>query len=210
MIIKITCQGADLVDIRELKPLQGNLKHLEDVEYKKLKRSLETYGYTFPAFTWKDVEENFWIIDAHQRNKICLLEDYDFQQQDGTISKQVPVVYIDAADKTEAKQKILLFESRYGKLTHEGFSEFIFEPDSMIDVETMTDMLNIQFDFSPFEDFANSIPVLADLSSVPDMNDLVSTKSINETDTIKCPKCGADTGYKKRGSSKTDYEDKTS
>jgi hypothetical protein len=60
--IKITCRGADLVNINELKDLQGKLKTLSDENYIRLKASLEKYGYTFPAFVWKNDKELWTLI----------------------------------------------------------------------------------------------------------------------------------------------------
>jgi hypothetical protein len=64
-------------------------------------------------------------------------------QKDGYIIPPLPVVYIQAKDKKEAKQKLLRLNSQYGKMTKESVLEFaedielnfdeIALPDSVID-----------------------------------------------------------------------------
>ena len=47
--IKISCQGADVLDMEKVEPFQGTLKELSKVDFDKLHNSLVKYGFSFPA-----------------------------------------------------------------------------------------------------------------------------------------------------------------
>lgn len=118
--IKIKCRGTASVPINKLVDFQGNLKKLKSDEYAKLKLSIMKYGFRFPVFVWG---KN--IIDGHQRVytvKKMLSEGYK-------ISGNIPVVSIQAKDRAEAKKLLLIYNSRYGQVTQEGFIEFLKDSD---------------------------------------------------------------------------------
>lgn len=137
--ISVTCDTdnkLDRLNIAELTELQGNLKARTDVDFDKIKLSIIKYGFSFPFFIWK-ADKNY-ILDGHGRfNTLCKM------QKDGYIIPDLPVVYIEAKDKAEAKQKLLRLNSQYGKMTKESVLEFAddleinFEeialPDTVID-----------------------------------------------------------------------------
>ncbi|SIS11601.1 ParB N-terminal domain-containing protein [Williamsia sterculiae] len=112
-------KGTETLDYRKIKPLQGNLKDLRKVNYDKLKNSLLDNGFTFPGLVWKDPQGQCWALDMHQRLRVMNREDMN---DNG--SYEIPVVYIPARNKQEAKKKILLATSQYGTITQEGFDEF--------------------------------------------------------------------------------------
>lgn len=114
-----TLQGAKKLDYRKIKPLQGNLKDLKKVNYDKLVNSLTENGFTFPGFVWQDSKGEHWALDMHQRLRVMTREDMN---DNG--SYEIPVVFIPAKDKAEAKKKILLATSQYGTVTQDGFDEF--------------------------------------------------------------------------------------
>lgn len=123
--IKVTCDGADLVELDRLKPFQGKLKEISSENLGRMKESLKKYGWSFPAFVWRE-DTTYWMLDCHQRVKAMrelLKEGY-------TIGK-VPVDYIQARDKKEAKEKLLLVNSHYAKITAEGFKEFTVDLNLM-------------------------------------------------------------------------------
>lgn len=138
--ISVTCDTdnkLDRLNIAELTEFQGGLKTLSDVDCDKVKLSLIKYGFSFPFFVWRNNGKNY-LIDGHQRmNTLCKM------QKDGYIIPDLPVVYIDAKDEKEAKQKLLRLNSQYGKMTKESVLEFAddleinFEeialPDTVID-----------------------------------------------------------------------------
>ena len=131
-IIKINCNGSREVSIDELLEFQGNLKSLDQKEYNKLKQSIIEYGFSFPVFVW----DNNKILDGHTRIFVIrrLLKE-------GFSIGNIPVVDIQAKDQTEAKEKLLILNSKYGKITEEGLSEFI--DMSGIDFESLSDKISL-------------------------------------------------------------------
>ncbi len=107
------------IDYRDVNPLQGNLKDLTDTNYAKLKGVLEKRGFRAPLFLWTDSEE-FYLMDGHQRQIVMTQEDMN---DNGNY--EVPYVLIEAANKQEAEAQLLEITSQYGKITHEGFDEYI-------------------------------------------------------------------------------------
>lgn len=114
-------QNLPTVDFHELKPMQGDLKILPEVNCLKLYNSLKKYGYRVPAFVWKDEEGTLWIEDFHQRQKVLVkLEEHDY------LIPPIPYVEIYAKDKKEAAEMLLQITSRYGVINAETtfFDEF--------------------------------------------------------------------------------------
>lgn len=117
--VRISCSGAATVDLADLLPLQGDLKSLSKENNKKLRWSILKYGISFPFFAWK-TKDGLFILDGHQRDRV-LREMRD----DGYMVPPLPVDFIEAKNKKEAKEKILLLSSRYGKMTEETLHEYI-------------------------------------------------------------------------------------
>jgi hypothetical protein len=128
-----------LIDYRTLVELQGNLKELPKAEYEKLRKGLEEKGLLCPFMLWIDPETNKPIIvDGHQRKKIFMLEKitpYD-----------VPYLLVPGSTIDEAKENLLLISSQYGKLTEQGYNEFIIDlPKEWIEQTVSFDALTKQF-----------------------------------------------------------------
>ena len=122
--IKITCEGTDYVDFKILVPFQGHLKTLSEENLEKLKKSIIKYGFTVPGFIWQSGKRKF-ILDSHQRQlALYSLED------DGYTIPDIPIVYIQAKNKTEAKEKLLHITSQYGKFEREGLDAFLLSIDA--------------------------------------------------------------------------------
>lgn len=102
MKIKITCTGTENIALDKFIELQGNLKELSTANYEKLKNSILKYGFSFPVFCWKQ-KDKYYILDAHQRIKTLrklISEGYSIDN--------LPTCYIEAKDKKEAGEKLLL------------------------------------------------------------------------------------------------------
>jgi hypothetical protein len=134
--IKIECQGATTVALDELVDLQGNLKDLTEQNYVKLRNSIVQYGFSFPVLLWIDTDGKKWILDAHQRVRTLRK-----MQQEGITIPPLPADIVNATDKVEAKKKLLLLNSRYGKMTREGFDEFVDEPGFEVAEAELEDLL---------------------------------------------------------------------
>jgi ParB-like nuclease domain. len=129
--IKITCTGAALAKLEDLVPLQGDLKKLDAERYKKLKRALLEHGFSFPFFVWKDAGK-LKLLDGHQRDRVLRR-----LKAQGYEIPPLPIAFIQAADETEARKKILLLSSQYGEMTDESLMQFLNESD--IDLDDIMD-----------------------------------------------------------------------
>lgn len=146
MTIQIACEGYTKVSLDELNDLQGNLKDLTEENYVRLRNSMTKYGFSFPVFMWIDpTDGKKFIVDAHQR-----LRTLRKMKQEGWTIPDLPADIIHAENRVEAKKKLLLLNSRYGKITREGFDEFIdevgFEIDDNIDDYLVLPEIEIRID----------------------------------------------------------------
>jgi hypothetical protein len=125
--IRITCRGADLVPLSDLASFQGNLKTLPKAEHEKLRRAIEKHGFSFPVAAWKRGKSNH-IIDGHQR-----VVTVAKMLKDGYVlaGGKLPVDWIEAKNSKEAKKKVLLAASQYGRYTKESVAMFL--EDSALD-----------------------------------------------------------------------------
>jgi len=122
--IRIACEGAALIDINDLSDFQGTLKTLNGEAYNRLRMSILELGFSFPIHAWKTKDKTY-ILDAHQR--VATLKR--MRDEDGYIIPPLPVVWIEASNKTEAAKKLLAATSQYGEVTYSGLDEFIKEFD---------------------------------------------------------------------------------
>ncbi len=147
MEVKIACKGATTVSLDEMLDLQGDLKTLSEDDYVKLRNSITEFGFSFPEFYWEDTEGKKWTIDAHQRNRTLRK-----MRDEGWTIPPLPADPIFAKDKTEAKKKLLLQISRYGKLSDTGLADFVNEADSSFAIDEISDFLEFpELNFSPHE-----------------------------------------------------------
>jgi len=138
MKIKISEQLNQLstIDYTTLIPWQGNLKDLSVTNYNKLKKSLTEFGFFVPLFVWfKD--GNPYLMDGTQRHRVLMKECAE--------PKDLPFIAIEAETEQDAKKKLLVISSQYGRTTQEGMDEFAFD----IDDEWLKDTTNFDalFDF---------------------------------------------------------------
>lgn len=116
--IKIKCDGSDSLALDEIRPFQGDLKRRTELDIAAVARSIEQFGFSFPFFIWKSGKIN-WCLDGHGR--LAALRQ---MAEDGWSVPALPVVYVQAASKAEAKQKLLRMNSQYGAMSVEGVLEF--------------------------------------------------------------------------------------
>jgi hypothetical protein len=121
--VQIRCKAAVNLDLDQLTPMQGDLKELSQTNFNKLKQSILRHGITFPFFVWQNDSKNY-ILDGTQRDRVLLkLVAAGYQ------CPPLPCALIDAKDKREAAEKILLISSQYGRMTEESLDEFLAEND---------------------------------------------------------------------------------
>lgn len=138
--IQIHCKGTSILPLDSLQNFQGNLKELRESEYKKLRKSIEKYGFRFPIFVWKN-----YILDGHQR--IFTLKK---MISEGWSIDPIPIVEIEAENEREAKHLVLLISSRYGHVTDWGLYEFIMT--SELNFDELKEEIDLpEIDFEKFE-----------------------------------------------------------
>jgi hypothetical protein len=186
-IIKIACKGSTFVNITELKELQGDsFKSLTDEGYNKIAGSIGKYGFSFPFFIWIDPEGTKWTIDGHQRSFRVIKRMVEVDGWKLPEDEMFPAVEVFAKDKKEAKEKLLVLQSRPAELSEAGLTEFINEEDSKIKIEEVSDYLDypeIDFDTNEPEGDENA--------------DLLP----KEPEELQCPNChyiGKQAEFKKK------------
>lgn len=144
MNVRIEVEAANTLPLDSLVEFQGNLKELSKQNYEKLKKDILTLGFSSPIHVWKN-ENQFFCLDGHQR-----IRTLKKMQEEGFSIPQIPVVFVHAKNKKEAKQKILSLTSHFGKITNDGLYEFINE--SGLDFKDVKDDFNFhEIDFDNFE-----------------------------------------------------------
>src|SRR6266508_4103395 len=121
--VKINCKAAIEIALEDLTPLQGELKVLTDANFEKLKQSILRHGITFPFFIWQSEGENY-ILDGTQRDRVLKR-----MAEDGYEVPPLPCALIQAKDRKEAAEKILLISSQYGKMTNNSLETFLADND---------------------------------------------------------------------------------
>jgi len=116
--MRIACKTADLLPLDAIEDLQGGLKKRSKKDIELITKSIEKYGFSFPFFVWKNGEHNY-CLDGHGR-RLALLE----LERKGEEIPPLPVVYIEAKDEEEAKQKLLRLNSQYGAISYDSLMEF--------------------------------------------------------------------------------------
>lgn len=119
--VRISCTGADLSEIDDLTEFQGNLKALSKENYHKLRKEIETIGFSEPVSVWKNGGK-LYLLNGHQR-----VRTLKAMAVDGVGIPKIPVNYVEAKDMKEAKRKVLALTSQYGEIEGEGLYEFMSE-----------------------------------------------------------------------------------
>jgi hypothetical protein len=169
--VQIRCKAAVNLDLANLTPLQGDLKELSESNFTKLKQSILRHGITFPFFIWQSQGTNY-ILDGTQRDRVLLK-----LVAGGYECPPLPCALIDAKDKREAAEKILLISSQYGKMTNNSLEDFLAEND--LDLSELQDELelpSIDLEFFRESDFERS--------TADDQGRL------DKKNPVQCPECG--------------------
>jgi len=118
-IILVKCKAADYIPWKSIKPLQGNYKKRSKSDVEKLAKLIIKRGIRAPSQVTK-LGADVWAIDTHGR-----LLAYEWLEKEGWSIPNIPVNWIETKSIADAKQTLLEFDSRYGKVTKEGYEEFI-------------------------------------------------------------------------------------
>ena len=136
MEIRVTCKTADRLPYDRIEPLQGQLKNRTAEQLEKICRSIIKHGWAFPEYIWRN-DGKYYCLDGHGRQAAIPL-----LIEKGYTIPEIPVVFVDAKDKSEAKELLLKCISQFGTVTQEGFNEFVDFNCDFIDFE----IPNISFD----------------------------------------------------------------
>ena len=140
---KIACETKDFLDWHNITEFQGGLKIRDEADIEKAKTSILKYGWSFPFFVWVSGKTNY-CLDGHAR--LLVLKQLE---EEGYLIPELPVVYISAKNRAEAKQKLLRLNSNFGHLTKESVLEFAEDIDLNFDEIALPDSV---IDFSDSEE----------------------------------------------------------
>ena len=141
--------GLPLVNIKELKALQGDYKFLSKEGFDKLKSSIDRHGFSFLVKVWFDESTGIrYILGGHQRIKVlkaaykgCTIVDYAMVSE-GPIEVGredsdeifIPIEVVRAKSREEAIELLLADDSRYGQTNQESvFIESLKTMDITLD-----------------------------------------------------------------------------
>jgi len=158
--IRVTCKTSDFLPYDKIEPLQGNLKHRTEEQIEKICRSMIKHGWAFPEFIWHHDGRNY-CIDGHGRQ-----EAIPRLIKMGYTVPNVPVVYIEAKNKAEAKELLLKCISQFGTVTKEGFADFLDFDIDFLDFE----IPNISFADLNLGGYDDNRPSLAERFIVPPLS----------------------------------------
>lgn len=187
--ILVKCTGSATLPLDYLKPLQGDLKTLNDENYKKLKTAILKHGFSFPFAVWNNPEDGeYYLCDGHMRAAALKR-----MKEEGHAVPQFPVVVVEAKDEKEAKQKLMTAASQYGKFTDFGVAEFL--KDLEWDKEEILSMVDV-----PFLDQALESPVVLESDDGKEFTEVSAhQREINANPKVEeekeppkcvCPQCG--------------------
>ena len=129
------------------------------------------HGITFPFFIWQSEGENY-ILDGTQRDRVLKR-----MAEDGYEVPPLPCALIQAKDRKEAAEKILLISSQYGKMTNHSLEDFLAEND--LDLPELQDELELpSIDLEYFRD--------ADFEAVS----AEEQGRLDKKNPVTCPECG--------------------
>jgi len=169
--IAIRCTAAVNLELSDLTPLQGGLKELSDANFEKLKQSILRHGITFPFFIWQSEGMNY-ILDGAQRDRVLKR-----MTEEGYEVPPLPCALIQAKDRKEAAEKILLISSQYGKMTNHSLEDFLAEND--LDLPELQDELELpSINLEYFRD--------ADFQAVS----AEEQGRLDKKNPVICPECG--------------------
>lgn len=145
----------------------NNLKEKKNRDVSGLKESILTLGFFAPIIIW---EEGKYIADGAGRFLALELLEYE-----GYKIPDLPIEYVEAKDRTEAKQLTIAISSSFGEATEDSLGLFILDTPS-IDL-SFANLFNINIEEVQFKH--------------PKAEKPVSSK-INKGETEKqaiCPNC---------------------
>jgi len=133
--IRIACKVLDYLPLESISEFQGNFKKRAKKELEQIIVSILRFGFSFPFFVWRDGGRN-WCMDGHGRIlALAMMAKARYALDEAgklhaakapaPALPDLPVVYVEAENEAEAKQKMLRLNSQYGTIDPEGFRSFV-------------------------------------------------------------------------------------
>lgn len=145
--------------LSDLVEFQGELKDLDAKRYNRLKKSIKDKGLFIPFFVWQCEADNvIYILDGHQRKRVLSKEGF---------TGNVPCVVIEADNEKDAKERLLVISSQYGKITQEGFDAFTYDLDPLFIQET-TFFDGLPFVYGDYPEQGEKIDPAAEWENMPE------------------------------------------
>jgi hypothetical protein len=169
--IAIRCTAAVNLYLADLTPLQGGLKELNDANFEKLKRSVLKHGISFPFFIWQNDGTNY-ILDGTQRDRVL-----NRMAEDGYEIPPLPCALIQAKDKKDAAEKILLISSQYGKMSNNSLEDFLADNDiGFLELQDELELPAIDLEYFRDADFTPG--------------NVDEQGRLDKKNPVTCPECG--------------------
>jgi hypothetical protein len=166
-MINITCTGTELLPLDAIEDFQGGLKRRTKKDIDLIIKSIEKYGFSFPFFIWRGDGHNY-CLDGHGR--IQALGELRRRGEDLPL---FPVIYVEAEDDGEAKNKLLRLNSQYGQMSVDSVLEFV-------------DGYDVSFDELKIP--GGSIELGGEVVSFANEGRKEDASGMGEV--VRCPKCG--------------------
>ncbi len=184
--IKVNCSGSHEFALDEMHVFQNvneiKLKELSNENFDKLRRRLETNGFWFPFFHWKNPKDGkIYFIDGTQRDTV--LNWMRERPSEYKLPEKFPSCEIFAKNEKEAAEAILTQSTAYGQMTEEGLYGVLKHYNLIPQFENFSVDLNIpQIDLRQFKD---------DWIGKPEFSEpMIKEYDENIECNSKCPKCG--------------------
>jgi hypothetical protein len=147
IIVVHNLNNLPVIDFHELKELQGDLKITTPAKIEKLKKSIVKYGIFVPKFVWIDNGIHY-IEDGHQT--ITAIRELE---KGGYTVQPIPYVEIQAKDRKDAGEKLLMINSRFADINPETsfFKDFDIGLEFMEEIEIPV-LIPIDMKFDSFGD----------------------------------------------------------
>lgn len=131
MTIEVNIKTGYFENYKDLIPLQGDLKQYDSLKGRDaLKDSILSEGIIFPTFIWENLGIKY-IWDGHGRQDV-----YNELATQGYDIPDLPVVYIIAKNRADAKIKLLKKEQDYRRrINKSGLADFV--SDELIKVSDL-------------------------------------------------------------------------
>lgn len=134
------CETKDFLSLDKLATFANDIKNRTSYDIDRLKKSITDNGFLFPLFIWKDKNV---ILDGKSRY-VALNQ----LKNEGYEIPEIPIVYVDAKDEFEAREKVLQVNSRYGKITEGSLDYFAKDCEiNLSDLNIHLDEINFNVDY---------------------------------------------------------------